>query len=281
MHSLQLVSHSDDSRYIPVTSFQVWAGVDSRSVSSLNIVSDSRISWGEHHRWDQGRKVYAAQAQPHIAGYWGDVAFPALALPQFLDQVNFGLLEARSTEEWKKLLVEKLRGLWRTYPDEEKRNFGVAHGYRLGSGMRCQFGLTILSYNRRSDRFNAVSVSMPSTSAILHIEGSGASSLRTSHIRWNESEHSGTSRAAFAGFCDSIQSGEDPYTGGSPQIVSLYRDRGGQMIGTVTMRKRHFGGAPIDKLSSTSPVEWRNELFERVDGQSKRRLPGAQRHKPL
>lgn len=71
-----------------MTSVVVWAGVDARAVASVYIGTDSLISWGNVSTWDQGRKTFACVSQPHIFGYWGDVLFPALALPLIAERID-------------------------------------------------------------------------------------------------------------------------------------------------------------------------------------------------
>jgi hypothetical protein len=68
-------------------------------------------------------------------------------------------------------------------------------------------------------------------------------------------------------------------SGGGPQLVGLYRKGPGRTFGTVFGGKRYFAGAPVARdAASSDTVEWRNELFERVDGVTARRLDGAQPH---
>lgn len=263
-----------------MTSIQVWAGVDSHGVASLYIASDSRITWGPGHHWDQGRKVFAADRQPHIFGYWGDVLFPALALPQISDQIDYGLTQGRHQEEWRRVLMGRTRALWRDYPGEERRDFGIAHGYRLGMGTASQFGLTILTYRARDDTWDALSIEMPKSSAVLHIAGSGIPSVREAQSLWEASTSGGTSRAVYSAFVESVLSGHDDKSGGAPQLCGLYRIEGGRVMGTVLGKRRYFAGAGIESPENTELVQWHNELFEVTDGRTKRRRAGAQPHTP-
>ena len=83
-----------------------WAGVDSRSPSSLYIASDSRITWGKKH-FDQGKKVFACKSHPDIFGYCGDVLFPLMILNQIVDSIDSGLLYSADWNYRKK--TEKVR----------------------------------------------------------------------------------------------------------------------------------------------------------------------------
>jgi hypothetical protein len=263
-----------------VTSIQVWAGVDTRGVASLYIASDSRISWAPGHHWDQGRKVFAADRKPHIFGYWGDVLFPALALPQISDQIDYALTHGADEGEWRRALERRVRTLWRNYPSEERRSFGIVHGFRIGEGTGSRFGLTILEYDAQVKIWASRTVPMPPKSAVLHIAGSGAWRVDEAQGLWALSESAGTSRAVYGAFVESVLSGLDGQSGGPPQLCGLYRIDGGRVIGTVVGNRRYFAGADIDEPASTDTVQWHNELFEITDGSSKRRSLGAQPHLP-
>lgn len=52
----------------------------------------------------------------------------------------------------------------------------------------------------------------------------------------------GTSRSIFSAFCDSREKGQNPLSGGIPQIVSLDRRSGGQVIGFVAEGTQCFYG---------------------------------------
>lgn len=213
-------------------------------------------------------------------GYWGDVLFPALALPQLLNQIEFGLPSNRDDADpgWCKFLQNGLHGLWRDYPMRERRTFGVVHCYRISQGTSAHFGLTVVTWSESSGEFATREIDMPLASSILHIAGSGIGAVKRAQTRWQESDQGGTSRAVYSAFVDAIQDKSDSFTGGAPQIASLWRIGGGKLIGTVVNRRRYFGGASVDRVGDGANCEWRNELFERVDGQTKKRISTAQRH---
>jgi hypothetical protein len=65
-----------------VTSLAAWPGIDSRGLSTLYIVADSRISWpGSSDLWEFGAKVFASSHTPDIFGFYGDVLVPSMVLP--------------------------------------------------------------------------------------------------------------------------------------------------------------------------------------------------------
>lgn len=49
-----------------MTLLSSWLGVDSRHPSSIYILSDSRISWGDKTKFDYGKKVFGCKNSPDI-----------------------------------------------------------------------------------------------------------------------------------------------------------------------------------------------------------------------
>jgi hypothetical protein len=260
-----------------VTSIAAWAGVDTHGVASLYVASDSRITWTRSQRWDQGRKVFACKSEPHIFGYWGDVLFPALALPVVVDRLDRGLL-SNSGGNIHDNVEQAIRRLWSDYPPREQRDLGLIHGCRYGEGTNCTFDLAITTYEMRTGTWATRQIPMPTSSALLTVAGSGAVAVRKAHDLWQASHAAQTSRAVFSAFCESVTSKSDPDSGGAPQLAGLYRKGPGILFGIIHEGKRYSDGAALTASENPEAVEWRNHLFERVGGTTKRRLPGAQRH---
>lgn len=258
-----------------MTSVAVWAAVDSRRVSGLYIASDSRVSWGSTHHWDQGRKTFACHSQPYIFGYWGDVLFPALAIPMIIEQLDSAVLVGNPARPFG-VVGNALRRLWLDYPPAERRDAGVIVGHRLASGMKSAFSLAVFTYEAADGKWSRRSLPMPSRSAVLRLAGSGTESVRKARRPWEESTEAGTSRAVFAAFCDSLASDTDPGSGGGPQLVGLHRVGPGKTFGVTVGRKAFLTGAKASRQQA-GRVDWFNELFERV-GPAGVRLADAQRH---
>jgi hypothetical protein len=131
-----------------MTSLVAWVGADSRGPSSLNIAANSRITWrvenSAAYHWDQGKKVFASLSVPLVAGFVGDVLFPALVLPGVIDRIDRGVF--RPDGSIVEGVISALRRGWRDYPPVERRNVNVYVAYRTGEGMSCQFRLTSLSH---------------------------------------------------------------------------------------------------------------------------------------
>lgn len=216
--------------------------------------------------------------QPHLFAYYGDVLFPALAIPTIADRIDRGLL-LEGTRDWGQIIQEALRRLAIDYPKQQRNNFGVLHGYRSGAGMECTFQLNVISYVASRNKWSMTTPVMPAVSSFLHIAGSGISSVRDSDALWRQSLEGNTSRAVYSAFHESVGSGKDSNTGGVPQLGGIYRVGPARLIGIIQNGQRYFAGAPLIGYEEPSAIEWRNELFERVDGLNKRRFPTAQRHR--
>lgn len=267
-------------QYVAMTSIVAWAGVDARGVSSIYIASDSRVSWTNNPPWNQGRKTFASDREPCILGYWGDVLFPSLALPVLIDKIDNGLLDIDPSRPFGEL-GSSLRRLWIDYPGKQRRDMGIILGGRVGSKMRSRFQLAVMTYSATTANWSFKNVPMPASSSVLRVAGSGASQVRSARRLWEESAQSGTSRAVFSAFCEALEAGSDRFTGGGPQLVGIRRIGAGLTFGLIHKRRRYFNGSRLRKSEAVnSDVEWFNDLFERVDPLTMKRMRNAQVHFP-
>lgn len=262
-----------------MTSIVSWVGVDPRGPASVYIASDSRISWGTSHIWDNGRKTFASATHPYIFGYCGDVLFPSMVLPVVQEHLASGAI----TTEPRSMFGEVgslIRRLWMQYPHEEHRDFSIIMAARLGEKMAARFYVAMMTFNAKTQTWHLREEDMPKVSSLLIHAGSGAEEVIAAETLWQASAHAGTSRAAFSAFCESMRLGADPHTGGGPQIVGLRRIGNGMTFGVVYDGLRYLSGAVVGReAAASSTIDWFNELFERVDGTRMRRLPDAQRHR--
>ena len=131
-----------------VTSIVVWCGVDSRSPASLYIATDSRISWGRNApTWDRGRKAFSSTNAPFVFGYWGQVLFPALALPEVQERADRGMYSEMASREAHDSIATTLIRQWSKYPPAQRADVGIIIGSRNGEGMNSQFHISILTYS--------------------------------------------------------------------------------------------------------------------------------------
>jgi hypothetical protein len=204
--------------------------------------------------------------------------FPAMVLPQIVESLDHGLVPLNPNRPYG-AVGSLIRRLWLDYPTAQRRDCGILMANRLGRGTRSAFSVAVFTYDANADAWFRKSIPMPSHSAELRIAGSGALSVRTAKKLWDESPQGNTSRAVFSAFCESLASGVDRLSGGGPQLVGLRRIGNGLTFGVVVGVNRYFAGTKVRPDDVNSSTEWFNDLFERVDGSTGRRLAGAQAHR--
>jgi hypothetical protein len=265
-----------------VTTLVVWVSFDQRAPSALYMASDSRISWGsEHVRWDAGRKLFACRRHPDIFGYTGDVVFPSLVLGQIVEAMDSGLLirDGDDSEARHSKIVAAVKRSADQRHNAPTANFSIVHASRQFAGPRAEFRLWQLSFDATAKSWSELEITVPpGQSSLLVAIGTGARSAKAHHSRWETSAQGGTSRAIFGAFCDSLKSQTDPLSGGVPQLVGMYHTRMPQAFGLVLNGGRYFHGLPLPSELNPNDIEWRDELFQRMDGRTLQVAAGAQRH---
>jgi hypothetical protein len=265
-----------------MTTIVVWVGIDSHGPSSAYIASDSRFSWRSGNRidtWNHGRKTFASARYPDVAGYWGGVLFPVVTLSQFFANLDSGVVAKNGGLSNRRFqaLEQLLHLSFSAMSDRQRRPFAVVYASRDGDGMEGTFHIRTVSWSADNGWSRKV-LRLPSSSGAIHLSGSGTETTRLHLARWSTSTEGGTSRAVYSAFIDGLRSGVDPQSGGPPQLVGLYRIGPGRSFGTVIGHERYLNGMPVAARSIQDDIEWRNELFERVSGRTRKRLPLAQRH---
>ncbi|WBU28755.1 hypothetical protein OOZ54_19130 [Rhodopseudomonas palustris] len=264
-----------------MTTLIAFSAADSRGPAALYLASDSRISWGANRDWDAGRKVFNCHVEPHAFGYCGDVVFPALLISQLVELIDaqsiFAQDEGFEERDAKVLAVlQSSFGLRRNTPNVD---FSLLHAARQGDSTRSEFFISRISYSVSSRSWSRELLSVPKSGSALIIKlGSGASQFER-HVRiWQMSAIGGTSRAIFGAFCAALDAGQDIGSGGAPQLVGIYRVGAAKAIGTVHDGVRYLCGLPVDSSFSLTQLEWRDELFQRIDGSTLQLMDGAQVH---
>jgi hypothetical protein len=257
-------------------------GIDTHGPASVYLASDSRISWDGGAWWDAGRKLFASRLFPDLYGYCGDVEFPSLFLSQHVDLIDSGaqLVGSARASDRHAVLERNLRVSFEAFPAEQRRPFSVVHCARTGVGVRCSFSVWITEWSKNQG-WETTEVKPPASSDTIIVLGSGEYAVKEQALAWRGSAAGGTSRAVFSAFCDSLRAARDPHSGGPPQLVGLYRKDAGISYGLFWEGNRYFLGGRVE-LQEPHTIEWRNELFERCNGQTGGRLPSAQPHlRPL
>jgi hypothetical protein len=265
-----------------MTSLAVWISVDSKSVAALYFASDSRVSWGSKwNRWDAGRKLFFCRKTPDLFGFAGDVTFSSLTLTQICEAADAGIIfgeDDDSTARHAKF-IRLLAHSFNHRHNAPKEWIHILHGSRQGSGKQAIFRIWRTTFHKTDGSMSDQEIIfVPDRSKLIASLGSGTNSIKSHVNAWDQTEQGGTSRAIFGAFCDSIGSDNDPLSGGAPQLVGMYHTRLPQNFGVVVNGRRFLNGLEIANASNFNAVEWRDDLFQRVDGDSLDRLADAQRH---
>lgn len=265
-----------------MTSLIAWIAVDQRAPSAVYLASDSRISWqSKQQRWDAGRKLFHCRDWPDIFGYVGEVLFPSMVLGQIIDAADNHLLfeESDNAEKRHLKVLETFRHSFGRRSNSVNFDFSVLHFSRDHSGPRAKFHLWRIDFSSSTSAWTDHEIAVShDRSSLLSILGSGTGSFRTQSRKWETSSQAGTSRAIFSALCNSIGSGTDPYSGGVPQLAGMYHTRLPRPFGVVLAGQRYFHGLPIVNVVEGKSIEWRDGLFQRIDGKTLHVVGGAQRH---
>ena len=259
-----------------MTTLIAWSGVDSRGPSSLYFASDSRFSWRDEG-WLYGKKLFISKVYPDILAYCGGVVFPLTILNQIIENIDIGLLYDKKDDFDKKnqKVFNSIKRSFDEYPVRYREGFHIIHGCREGQGMQSVFYVFKIQYI--SSHWKTEKLEIPKKSILIFRAGSGSNSMKKWNNNWQGSDSKETSRSVFSAFCDSIESNDDPYSGGPPQLAGIYREGNAFNCGIIQNNRRYFNGMPIVDYGNISSVEWRNCLFERCDGETMNILPKAQR----
>jgi hypothetical protein len=194
------------------------------------------------------------------------VLLPSVVLSQFTTLLEVGAW-SQDVDQRFAALFALAREQVAACPSSQRRPFTLVHCARLGEGMTTRFRLAVTEYTAVGSWEQEIH-DAPNASAQILVRGTGEVSVGKALARWARSEVSGTSRAVFNAFVQSVSSGGDSLSGGPVQLVGLRRVGGGINFGVWHMGQRYIAGQPIPECAQARPVEWFNERFERCDGQS-------------
>lgn len=266
-----------------MTSLAVSLSVDPRGPCAIYIITDSRITWGNARaRWDAAQKAFASRWSPDIFGFCGDAFFPPAILRQLMEQIDSGLLftEGLTAADRHAVFVETFRKTLEAQTGTPLDSFTLLHGAREGELMASRFRLWETHLSAKDGVWTDKEKSIDEArSYLIHLDGSGKTSITDRVKDWIGSEAEGTSRAAIWSFCDSLQSGRDPLSGGPPQLVGIWRKGAAQTFGMLWHGKRYLAGLEVRGQPVWNKIQWFNHLFERCSGETGSRLKSAQRHR--
>ena len=249
-----------------MTSLLAWIGVDNRGPASAYFASDSRITWHDGSSWNYGRKLFACRRYPQILAYCGDVLFPVLTLGQITEMIDADLIANPSDpiDIWVKRIISLIEVALKSYPSAAQQPFDLLYCIRESEFMLSRFHFFRLKFNPFEGTV-LQRIDVPTYSGPVVILGSGSSVVAEQVKKWAASDAGGTSRAVFSAFCDSLKSGADAKSGGSPQLVGMLRKSTPQTFGLIWNNQRYFYGTEVREIAKLDEVRWYNELFEICD----------------
>jgi hypothetical protein len=251
-----------------------------KRASALYFISDSRITWGSsRRRWDAGRKIFTPSEEPHIFGYCGDVVFPSLVLAQLTSAIDQKILfpSDADAETRHAIILNSVKTSLGRRHDTPDANFWILHAMRKTAWPNPSFALWTIQYQSKGHLLQSVEVPIGQKTDVLICLGSGRSSVNAYARKWRESDVGGTSRSIFSAFYDAMQSGDDPLSGGSPQIAALYSTREPQIIGFLNEQTPYLHGLEIMPGEILSRIEWVDSVFQRINPTTMKVVSGARR----
>jgi len=258
-----------------------WIGVDSKKegnrIGSIYIASDSRYSWGDYSTFDLGSKVIGSVNFPEIFGFCGDVTFAKNVLMQLLQQIDNRLLISDDDNHLEKneKIFAYIQASFRAYPKRVmKEGFTILHGTRINEDFFC-----FRTSGKLNTSLTNFQIELPKVSYNIFSEGSGKVEFDNHLYKWEQKKHNNfrTSRGVYHCLEETLEKIRDKRTGGKPQVVGLYRIGNCMTFGILHSGKRYLNGIEIEDSAVVANVEWRNELFERIDPKTLDIIIGGQR----
>jgi hypothetical protein len=265
-----------------MTSLAAAIARDSRGPTSLYLLTDSRITWVKStERWDAGRKTFVSPGSADVFGYCGDAYFMPMALNQVLNLIACGVMDltAATAEERHTTMLDQLKNTLGRISTKHVLDMTLFHGAREGEGMKCTFRLWRSVYKPKLKRWYDEELSIEDRSYLASVDGTGKPTVEKFEVRTSETAASGTSRAAINAFCRSLESGADPFSGGPPQLVGLWRIGIARQFGFCWKRSFYIAGMEYPLTVGREKIAWFNELFEHCDPLTGRRREGSPSHK--
>ena len=263
-----------------MTMLASWVGVDTHGQTSAYIVSESRITWPGGSHYDFTKKVFAAKSYPDIFGYAGEVLFPSIALSQIVEMIDAGVFftQEMDREEKHSVVYEKLQEAFLSYPANHCDSVvQILHISRDTTFLKYPvFSAKLFQWSKQKG-WRVFEYSRQLTSGLLCNLGSNQSEFADNLARYQTGPNQNTSRSIFHCFIDTLSNTKDQKCGGAPQLVGVFRkpDTNAINFGIVYKNKRFFLGSELTNEVKYDNIQWRNELFELVDGNTKQRFASA------
>ncbi|MCG2633063.1 hypothetical protein L6654_41675 [Bradyrhizobium sp. WYCCWR 13023] len=212
-------------------------------------------------------------------GYCGDVVFPSLVLAQIVSAIDNGVL-FRSTadaQEKQDVICEALKTSFTRRNGTPDQDFSILHLMRAGEEESREFYGWEISYAVKARRWHSKSLEVPMTTGVVSLIGSGKPFARKYIDRWVNSDVGNRGSAIFSGFCDSLFSNEDQYSGGMPQVAALNKGSHAQIIGFIEKGRHYLNGLQILPARSLHRIKWTDRYFQDINPTTMQRKTGARR----
>ena len=261
-----------------------WVSADDKrkgkKLSAMYFCSDSRFSWRganatRQEVYDEGQKVFGCNNSPEIFCYCGDVQFPTFTILPLINEIDKGLFFKPKSEfaEKKNQLLAYFEQKLKDYPKDV-----LVHPFSIyyATCIAYRFYCAKFCYDKKE--LTAEEIQLPNESTLVFYDGSGSDQFRD---RWIErdnakmNEHK-TSRNVYRCMVEAIETDDDKMTGGSPQLIGIYRNGHVQPYGIIKDDNRFFQGRILTDNKQLDNIEWRNDNFERVNPHTMQLLSGAQ-----
>lgn len=261
-----------------MTSVIAWLAVDSRQPTALYFASDSRKTYVDGHIEDNCIKLYVPRDSVEIFAFSGDVSFAGASLDKLCRAIEANQIPPNmQTSPYGRVdwISQFLRSELISANVKPKYTTTILHGSRHDWGPKVHFTLHAFIVLEGDDRLEVRELSADlSRSSTIEINGSGKPHVQSA-VNESVKAAGDYSRAYFAGFCESVMSGNDPFSGGPVQLVGVGCKSRAQHFGVVLPHGAFFQGSA--KNEPKEEVKWRNHMFQVVT-HTGALLKGAQRH---
>ncbi len=265
-----------------MTSLIAWVGIDARGPASIYIASDSRVTLGNGSiKQDDATKTFCSSKYPIIFGYCGDVLAATKVILDMIDLIDRGVLPlAGDVFEKTSRIMAETASIQSAMADPYIASYSLLIGFREGDGFgTSKFEASKINFDRSTMKFTFECIDLyQEKSFLIFADGSGAGSIFVNHRLWEKTSQARTSRAVYGAFCDALKAESDEYSGGAPQMVGLYRIGYGRLFGTKYKDQLYVSGKCATMENIGNAIEWRDELFQRIDPATGQLCEGAQVH---
>lgn len=264
-----------------MTSLAVAVAKDSRGPCGLYILTDSRITWNSPQtRWDAGCKTFASKVSPDIFAYCGDAYFAPMILSQAINLFELGLpaTQALSAQERHGLILGAMKRSMASVTFKNPVDTTFFHGSRSHELMKSRFHMWRSTYHPATGLWEEKEYTILYQSYLVTTDGTGRTAVRSSMTAQADSLAGSTSRSVVYAFCQSLAGKADPYSGGPPQMVGLWRNGVGRNFGMYWDDRPFVGGMEVSRPIAPEALACFNGMFERCDPNTGVLLPGAKSH---